>query len=67
MGLGTMVLDAKRFLDKVFPVREETEVTKDPFLARALQINEEIQSGKNRPLSKNEARRFFDRIMRSKS
>ena len=67
MGIGTIVFDAKRFLDKVFPVREEAKDTEDPFLAKGLQINEEIQSGKNRPLSKDEARRFYNRIMRSKS
>lgn len=66
MGFGTMVLDAKRFLVKVLPVREERKHTEDVFLARGLQINEDIRTGKNRPLSKDEARRFYNRIMWSK-
>ena len=39
----------------------------DPFLQRSLEIDEKIRSGRNRPLSKEEGQRFFDRIMRSQS
>lgn len=36
----------------------------DPFLARSLQIDEDIRTGKNRPLSQEEQRRFIARIKR---
>ena len=36
----------------------------DPFLAQALQINEDIRTGKNRPLSPEEQRRFIERVKR---
>ncbi len=38
----------------------------DPFLARSLQIDEDIRTGKNRPLSQEEQRRFIAKIRRGK-
>lgn len=66
MGAATI---ARRFLDHIFPIRRSAEgiqeETEDPFLQRSLEIDEKIRSGKNRPLSKEEGQRFFDKIMRS--
>ena len=42
-------------------IQEDME---DPFLARSLQIDEDIRTGKNRPLSQEEQRRFIARIKR---
>ncbi len=40
-------------------IQEDME---DPFLARSLQIDEDIRTVKNRPLSQEEQRRFIARI-----
>lgn len=44
-------------------IQEEME---DPFLARSLQIDEDIRTGKNRPLSQEEQRQFVARIKRGR-
>ncbi len=38
----------------------------DPFLARSLEIDEEIRTGRNRPLSPEEQRKFVANIRRGK-
>ena len=38
----------------------------DPFLARSLQIDEDVRTGKNRPLSQEEQRQFVARIKRGR-
>ena len=42
-------------------IREQEE---DPFLARSLEIDEDIRTGKNRPLTPEEQRRFIERVKR---
>ena len=44
-------------------IQEDME---DPFLARSLQMDEDIRTGKNRPLSQEEQRRFIARIKRGR-
>ena len=44
-------------------IQEDLE---DPFLARSLQIDEDIRTGKNRPLSQEEQRQFAARIKRGR-
>ncbi len=46
------------------PEDVEEEQDEDPFLARSLQIDEDIRTGKNRMLTAEETRRFFDRVKR---
>ncbi len=46
------------------PVDVAKEQDEDPFLARSLQIDEDIRTGKNRMLAAEETRRFFDRVKR---
>lgn len=36
----------------------------DPFLARSLEIDEELRAGKSRMLSAEETRRYFDKVKR---
>lgn len=40
------------------------EQEKDPFLARSLEIDEELRTGKSKMLSAEETRRYFDKVKR---
>ena len=40
------------------------EQEEDPFLARSLEIDEELRTGKSRMLSAEETRRYFEKVKR---
>ncbi len=58
MGLINRVVKGER------PEVVVREAEEDPFLARSLQIDEDIRTGRNRPLSPEEQRRFIERVSR---
>jgi hypothetical protein len=58
MGLINRVVKGER------PEVVVREAEEDPFLARSLQIDEDIRTGRNRPLSPEEQRRFIERVRR---
>ena len=58
MGLNNRVVKGER------PEVVVREAEEDPFLARSLQIDEDIRTGRNRPLSPEEQRRFIERVSR---
>lgn len=61
---------ALKLIERVRRVERPEDVTQedleDPFLARSLQIDEDIRTGKNRPLSQEEQRQFVARIKRGR-
>ena len=61
---------ALRLIERVRRGERSEEMTQeemeDPFLARSLQIDEDIRTGKNRPLSQEEQRQFVARIKRGR-
>ncbi len=58
MGLINRVVKGER------PEVVVREAEEDPFLARSLQIDEDIRTGRNRPLSPEEQRQFIERVRR---
>ncbi len=65
MGAGTVVLEW--FFRVVRGARPETvirEQAEDPFLARSLQLDEDMRTGKSRTLSVEETKRELERLKR---
>lgn len=68
MGSGVSILDRiNRVVKGERPedvIQEEQE--EDPYLAYSLKLDEEIRTGKNRPLSSEEQRRFFESVWKKR-
>ncbi len=65
MGVADVVLGwierVKRSERRKDVVAEQEE---DPFLARSLEIDEELRTGKSKMLSAEETRRYFEKVKR---
>ncbi len=63
-----VISGARILIDRIFwgerPEEVVEETTEDPFLARSLQIDEDMRTGKSRTLSVEETRRELERIKR---
>ena len=63
-----VISGARILIDRIFwgerPEDVVEETTEDPFLARSLQIDEDMRTGRSRTLSVEETRRELDRIKR---
>lgn len=67
MGVADVVMGLiKRVSGGERPEDVIGERKQDPYLARSLEIDEEIRSGRNRPLSPEEQRKFIEKIKRGK-
>ncbi|MCY3763933.1 MAG: hypothetical protein OXR72_01880 [Gemmatimonadota bacterium] len=65
MGVADVVLGwIERVKRSERPKDVIVEQEEDPFLARSLEIDEELRTGKSRMLSAEETRRYFEKVKR---
>ena len=65
MGVADVVLGwIERVKRSERPKDVIVEQEEDPFLARSLEIDEELRTGKRRMLSAEETRRYFEKVKR---